>query len=820
MMTKSVFSPKSAVDDLAVMRELEMEDRPGERTHSEPMMGRAKRPEMPTGGFSFPVSSTPPRAVQADAPIFKSWASTRSSFSGLLLGQSDDENTNATEYADDGQEPDPNDPGGLPPTIWEEVHPDVPIPILIATPSSLPTDYQSYLSSREPSQRRGFSFQPGDQEADPDDPLFHLKAHPDYQSYLSSREPSQGRGFSSFHPADQEANPNDPLFNLKARVQEEHHTRLGGGKGPSQASLPGASSSSSPVAQAGGQAGVGGNSTATPGSAAPSPGGGGGGEGEAPLVGEVLELGMVGAEDVFVRERPEGLLGTDTQPASEEDVEAEVMESMLSSLGHIEASSDPAQHSSADAADEGLPPQQAVEAVDDPLGVVFESSLRLCATTLATSSDSPSKQEEEPSSPANSATSQAMRPSYTVDANGAVIFDYDLSYIDRKYEVFDLRIIHRRQRTGFEETKDFPIRLNDLIAGRYQVVDFLGSAAFSRAVQALDVKTGTLVCLKIIKNNKDYLDQSLDEIKLLKYANSMKPTCTHNNKDYLDQSLDEIKLLKYVNSMDPSDAHGLVRLYDYFYYKEHLFLVCELLRANLYEFQKYNRESSDDPYFTNARIQKIATSALRSLAFMHSLNLIHSDLKPENILIKSYSRCEVKVIDLGSSCFVTDQLSSYVQSRSYRAPEVILGLPYDQKVDIWSLGCILAELSSGYVLFQNDSLSTLLARLEGLLGPVPSWMVKKGRYSKRFYTRSGQIYERSTHTGRYEVLTPKCAGMRHRMPEADKGLLSFVTHLLSVDPRARPTAAEALSHPWLQQQYPNLDSNEVAPTAPLHVSEL
>lgn len=58
------------------------------------------------------------------------------------------------------------------------------------------------------------------------------------------------------------------------------------------------------------------------------------------------------------------------------------------------------------------------------------------------------------------------------------------------------------------------------------------------------------------------------------------------------------------------------------------------------------------------------------------------------------------MIDLGSSCFTSDQLSSYVQSRSYRAPEVILGLPYDHKVDIWSLGCILAELSSGQVLFQ------------------------------------------------------------------------------------------------------------------------
>ncbi len=69
-----------------------------------------------------------------------------------------------------------------------------------------------------------------------------------------------------------------------------------------------------------------------------------------------------------------------------------------------------------------------------------------------------------------------------------------------------------------------------------------------------------------------------------------------------------------------------------------MFLVCELLRANLYEFQKYNKESGEELYFTNARIQKIAISVLKSLSYLHSLDLIHSDLKPENILIKSYSR--------------------------------------------------------------------------------------------------------------------------------------------------------------------------------------
>ena len=79
-------------------------------------------------------------------------------------------------------------------------------------------------------------------------------------------------------------------------------------------------------------------------------------------------------------------------------------------------------------------------------------------------------------------------------------------------------------------------------------------------------------------------------------------------------------------------------------------------------------------------------------------------------MIKSYSRCEVKLIDFGSSCYITDHLSTYIQSRSYRAPEVILGVPYDYKIDVWSYGAVLAELLTGYVLFQNDSIPTMLAR--------------------------------------------------------------------------------------------------------------
>ncbi|MBA0559284.1 hypothetical protein Golob_016252, partial [Gossypium lobatum] len=180
---------------------------------------------------------------------------------------------------------------------------------------------------------------------------------------------------------------------------------------------------------------------------------------------------------------------------------------------------------------------------------------------------------------------------------------------EEEFETFNLKI----------EDKNFHVVLNSVIAGRYHVTEYLGSAAFSKAIQAHDLHAGMDVCVKIIKNNKDFFDQSLDEIKLL----------------------------KYVNKHDPADKHHILRLYDYFYYREHLLIVCELLKANLYEFHKFNRESGGEVYFTMPRLQSITIQCLEALQFLHGLGLIHCDLKPENILVKSYSRCEVKVIDLG-----------------------------------------------------------------------------------------------------------------------------------------------------------------------------
>jgi len=213
---------------------------------------------------------------------------------------------------------------------------------------------------------------------------------------------------------------------------------------------------------------------------------------------------------------------------------------------------------------------------------------------------------------------------------------------------------------------------------------------------------------------------------------------------------------------------------------------------------------------------------------------MHCDIKPENILLSSYSRALVKVIDFGSSSFVTDRQSSYIQSRSYRAPEVILGLPYDGKIDIWSLGCVVAEMYTNEVTFQNDSELSMLSRIEAICGPFPRHMIAKGRNSHRIFTDSGLIYEKISSKDEdegddmshdsskdanddhgktlFNIYQPKMTTIAARLgfdedfmdqpklSEDDKKrelFVDFVSKMLTIDPDLRPSAAEALNHPWI-----------------------
>ena len=104
--------------------------------------------------------------------------------------------------------------------------------------------------------------------------------------------------------------------------------------------------------------------------------------------------------------------------------------------------------------------------------------------------------------------------------------------------------------------------------------------------------------------------------------------------------------------------------------------------------------------------------------------IVHCDLKPENIIVSDSQKSLIKLIDFGSSCFEKDQIYTYIQSRFYRAPEIMLGIRYTTAIDIWSLGCILAELFTGFPIFPGESEPEQMSLIMEVLGIPPPELIK------------------------------------------------------------------------------------------------
>ena len=144
---------------------------------------------------------------------------------------------------------------------------------------------------------------------------------------------------------------------------------------------------------------------------------------------------------------------------------------------------------------------------------------------------------------------------------------------------------------------------------------------------------------------------------------------------------------------------GIVKMKDYFVFKGHLCIVFEMLFCSLYETLYRNEFKGLSLNLSRLLITQIVTS----LAHCDNLGIIHCDLKPENILLVSEQSTNLKVIDFGSACFEGGTVHSYVQSRYYRSPEVLMELPYTSRIDMWSLGCLAVELVIGTALFPGKN---------------------------------------------------------------------------------------------------------------------
>ncbi|XP_034057215.1 homeodomain-interacting protein kinase 3 isoform X4 [Gymnodraco acuticeps] len=333
----------------------------------------------------------------------------------------------------------------------------------------------------------------------------------------------------------------------------------------------------------------------------------------------------------------------------------------------------------------------------------------------------------------------------------------------------------------------------------YEVLDFLGRGTFGQVVKCWKRGTGEVVAVKILKNHPSYARQGQIEVGILARL-----------------------------SGENADEHNLVRAFECFQHRSHTCLVFEMLEQNLYDFLKQNKFSPLPLKVIRPVLQQVAT-ALKKLK---SMGLIHADLKPENIMLVDPVRqpYRVKVIDFGSASHVSKAVcSTYLQSRYYRAPEIILGLPFSEAIDMWSLGCVVAELFLGWPLYpgalEYDQIR-YISQTQGLPG---EHLLSVGTKTSRFFCReSDSTYvarrlkstdEHETETGMkskearkyifsclddiaHVNLVMNLEGSDLLVEKADRReFVGLLKKMLLIDAEERISPAEALSHPFVTMQH-------------------
>ena len=331
---------------------------------------------------------------------------------------------------------------------------------------------------------------------------------------------------------------------------------------------------------------------------------------------------------------------------------------------------------------------------------------------------------------------------------------------------------------------------------QYRVLKEIGKGVYGKVIRALDTEQGVDVAIKVIRRQKLFVNQAKFELSILRTMHS-----------------DRVRVCG-----EPVSTN-IVKLRGAFHHQGHPCLVFELLYRNLWQLlcQTHLRGVG------LSLVRKIAAQTLRALAHLRRKGIIHCDVKPENLMLRQKHRSHLKLIDFGSALASGggQRRSTYIQSRYYRAPEVVLGLPdYSCAIDMWSLGCVLVELYTGRPLFPGTSETDLMLYIVGALGPPPDWMLRAGKFAQKHFdpvgTRRVRRGEEAKRTGgatqssatrwtlkrslgtRHRVVSlQKCISKRHGREPDETALSQFrdlVSKMLIYDWNHRVHPEDALGH--------------------------
>lgn len=367
----------------------------------------------------------------------------------------------------------------------------------------------------------------------------------------------------------------------------------------------------------------------------------------------------------------------------------------------------------------------------------------------------------------------------------------------------------------------FPWRPGMLMNSKYEVKDLLGDGTFGRVILAEDSQNNRKVAIKVIRDVERY---------------------QRNAKH-------EAAMLKSIQEADLKKTTRCVRFYESFFHEAEggaqlICLACEVLGMSLHDLMKRNQYRG----FWVQDIQDITMQCLQALDFLHTdLSLTHTDLKIENVLFVSteppkpaqfhreaswqegrkrigfppvtqqpeYFRpacTKVKLIDFGNATYERETHPKVINTRQYRAPEVFLDLGWNERSDLWAVGCTVMELYTGSLLFRTQESLEHLALMERIVEKFPECMLQKTKsaHQERFVLEEGSS---SVHwrlrwpegaTSSVSVNRVKQQRGLHKLTEKKHmALADFAASLLAVDPSCRPSARTASEHSFFRMRFPD-----------------
>jgi dual specificity tyrosine-phosphorylation-regulated kinase 2/3/4 len=309
----------------------------------------------------------------------------------------------------------------------------------------------------------------------------------------------------------------------------------------------------------------------------------------------------------------------------------------------------------------------------------------------------------------------------------------------------------------------FQFVTNEHIAFRFQMQKVLGKGAFGGVLQCVDHKYGQAVAIKLLRDHAKHHDQIMTE------------------RDFL-------------NRLQADDREHVIELRETFSYHGFFCFVMELGHRDLYQLHKAQQFSPFHPKV----VQVVARDTAAALQFVHERGIIHCDVKPENILFMGGDLQHVKLIDFGCSATAGDQIYTYIQSRFYRAPEIVIGIEYGPGIDVWSLGCVMCEMVTGQPLFEAEDETELMQMYIRVLGMPPKWMRESGQRAEYYFRKDGSPIVVPNSEGR--VHQPGASSIAEDTGIKDEGLLDLVSACLAWDPKERISTQGILDHPWLQKK--------------------